>query len=357
MDALPSLNLSEQEMYQAICDRDTRYEGQFIIGVKTTGIFCRPGCRAKTPKKENISFFPDAATAAKSGFRPCKICQPLVPSDTPPNWIQPLLTRLEREPGERIKDQDLREMGLAPERVRRWFQKHHQMSFQAYQRATKMGQALGQLNYDDNKAASVIDTAFSLGYESLSGFQHAFKQQFDLPPTKSGEKTLITLTRISTPIGPLLAGACDQGICLLEFIDRWMLATQLKRLTKRMNALFAPGQHPHFDQLKLQLDQYFAGDRKTFELPLVMNGTPFQQRVWQQLMTIPSGTTRSYSEQAAAIGQPTATRAVAKANGDNMLAIVVPCHRVIGADGSLTGYGGGLPRKRFLLALEGAGEF
>ncbi|TAA41052.1 bifunctional transcriptional activator/DNA repair enzyme AdaA [Corallincola spongiicola] len=350
---LNELTLSEDEMYQAICDRDTRYEGQFLIGVKTTGIFCRPGCRAKTPKRENIAFFADAALAANSGFRPCKICRPLAPADSPPEWLKPLLERLHQQPDIRFKDFDLKQMGISPERVRRWFQKHHKMSFQAYQRATKMGQALGQLSYDNTDTQSVIDTAFSLGYESLSGFQQAFKKQFDLPPTKTGDKTLITLTRIPTVIGPLLAGATEQGICLLEFVDRWMLATQLKRLTKRMNGVFAPGDHPLFGPLKQQLDEYFSGQRKQFDLPLVMNGTPFQQRVWQQLMTIPSGTTRSYSEQAQAIGQPTATRAVAKANGDNMLAILVPCHRVIGANGALTGYGGGLPRKRFLLNLEG----
>jgi AraC family transcriptional regulator of adaptative response/methylated-DNA-[protein]-cysteine methyltransferase len=150
----------------------------------------------------------------------------------------------------------------------------------------------------------------------------------------------------------MLAGATDEGICLLEFVDRRMLETQLNRLSKLLHARVVPGSHTHFDKLDTQLGEYFSGKRKEFEIPLVLPGTPFQKKVWAGLQAIPYGSTRSYREQAEFIGSPNAVRAVAKANGDNRLAILIPCHRVIGANGELVGYGGGLSRKQYLLNLE-----
>ena len=153
-------------------------------------------------------------------------------------------------------------------------------------------------------------------------------------------------------MGPMLAGATDEGICLLEFVDRKMLETQLSRLKRVLSAEFVPGSNRHFEALSKQVYEYFAGKLKEFSLPLVLQGTPFQQEVWKALQMIPYGETRSYSEQAEVIGKPKALRAVAKANGDNRISIIIPCHRVIGKDGALVGYGGGLWRKKFLLDHE-----
>jgi AraC family transcriptional regulator of adaptative response/methylated-DNA-[protein]-cysteine methyltransferase len=150
----------------------------------------------------------------------------------------------------------------------------------------------------------------------------------------------------------MLAGATDAGVCLLEFIDTKMLETQISRLKRRLRAEFVPGSNRHFEALHQQVQEYFAGKRKEFSLPLVMQGTPFQQDVWKALQAIPYGETRSYQEQAGLLGKPRAVRAVAQANGDNRISIIIPCHRVIGKDGKLVGYGGGLWRKRFLLDLE-----
>jgi len=171
-------------------------------------------------------------------------------------------------------------------------------------------------------------------------------------PNSSKHNQLITVTRILTPLGPMLAGATDAGVCLLEFIDTKMLETQISRLKRRLRAEFVPGSNRHFKALHQQLQEYFAGKRKEFSLPLVMQGTPFQQDVWKALQAIPYGETRSYQEQAGLLGKPRAVRAVAQANGDNRISIIIPCHRVIGKDGKLVGYGGGLWRKRFLLDLE-----
>ena len=165
----------------------------------------------------------------------------------------------------------------------------------------------------------------------------------------------LCFTCLATPLGEMVAVATDQALCLLEFTDRSMLATQLDQLRRKRGTEPAESSNAVLEQAQLELDEYFGGTRRTFAVRLEPAGTEFQRRAWQLLATIPYGTTRSYAEQAVALGQPTATRAVARANGDNPIAIIVPCHRVIGADGNLTGYGGGLWRKRWLLDHEQGG--
>ena len=164
---------------------------------------------------------------------------------------------------------------------------------------------------------------------------------------------MITITRITTPLGPMMAGATAKGICLLEFTDRKSLETEIKQLQKLLKAPALPGQHLHFDQLNRELAEYFAGTRQTFTVPLHTPGTPFQNQVWEELTRIAYGSTRSYKQQAEILKQPSAIRAVANANGMNRISILVPCHRVIGSDGNLTGYGGGIWRKQWLLEHEG----
>ena len=166
-------------------------------------------------------------------------------------------------------------------------------------------------------------------------------------------KILLT-TQFKTPIGQMLAAGNQEGIWLLEYIGEDRLDLQMERLSKQMEVEFTDGECEHFELLSAELKEYFAGVRKSFVTPLVLSGTPFQKRVWEQLLTIPYGQTRSYKQQANLMGTPEAIRAIAHANGENRIAILIPCHRVIGADGSLTGYGGGLWRKRFLLELEEA---
>jgi AraC family transcriptional regulator of adaptative response/methylated-DNA-[protein]-cysteine methyltransferase len=150
----------------------------------------------------------------------------------------------------------------------------------------------------------------------------------------------------------MFACASKKGICLLEFTDRRMLETEFKDLRKRLNAVILPGENPHLDHVQSEMKEYFAGKRKTFTVPLDTPGTEFRQLVWRGLQDIPYGETRSYKQQAVALGNPKAVRAVASANGHNRITVIIPCHRVIGSDGSLTGYGGGLHRKKWLLDLE-----
>ncbi|HZE89630.1 MAG TPA: methylated-DNA--[protein]-cysteine S-methyltransferase, partial [Verrucomicrobiae bacterium] len=201
---------------------------------------------------------------------------------------------------------------------------------------------------------SLDDAVFSSGFESHSGFREAFARKFGAAPGRSRNAACVLLSWIRTPLGPLVAGATTDGICLLEFSDRRMLETQLRTVSRLFGGHAAPGTNPHLVRLRAELIDYFAGTLRRFTVPLVYPGSDFQKRVWDALLRIPYGATRSYEGLAVAIGRPSACRAVGHANGLNRIAIVIPCHRVIGKDGKLGGYGGGLRRKQFLLDLERA---
>ena len=316
--------------------------------MQTTGIFCRPTCSARKPLFENVTFYGSTKEALLEGYRPCKRCRPMESVGKPPEWLRPLLSEIDRDPTHRWSGADIRAHGLTPERLRRWFQNNHGMTFHAYSRARRLGSALGQMK----DGSGVTRAAFDSGYESLSGFHEAFRQYFGSSPTTISEAVLVHVDRIATPLGPMLVGATDEALCLLEFVDRRALPKQVERIRSRLSAAFVPGRNALVDTTAAQLQEYFEGRRRTFDLPLTLAGTPFQQDVWEALQRIPYGETRSYGDLARALGRPTAVRAVGKANGDNALAIVVPCHRVVGADGKLVGYGGGLWRKKRLLELE-----
>jgi AraC family transcriptional regulator of adaptative response/methylated-DNA-[protein]-cysteine methyltransferase len=336
------------EMYGAVVRRDPQYDGIFLMAVASTGIFCRPSCPARKPLRENVEFFATARDALFAGYRACLRCRPLEPAGVAPPWLRSLLDDVAAAPTEPWSDADLRGRGLDPVRVRRWFKSQYGMTFQAYRRGLRLGRALGQLR----EGASVTSAALDSGYDSLSGFSEALQQLVGRPPAASRDATAVILTRLLTPLGPMIAGATDEGLCLLEFLDRRMLEEQLKRVARLLPGPLTPGRHVLLDRTGDELRRYFAGELREFTVPLAAPGSEFQRRVWDGLRRIPYGATRSYAEQAAAIGRPDAVRAVARANGDNRIAIVIPCHRVVGSDGRLTGYGGGLWRKRWLLNLE-----
>ena len=339
---------SAPEMYRALCDRDASYEGVFFAGVRTTGIFCRPTCSARKPRSDNVEYYPSTHDALLAGYRPCQRCLPLEPNGATPSWLSPLIEEIEKHPARRWRDADLRKMNIDPSRARRWFQENHGMTFHAYQRSRRLGLALGRLQHGDD----LTRAAYEHGYESLSGFRDAFERTFADTPGRSRGSACVVVTRLLTPLGPMVAGSVDGGICLLEFADRRMLETQVKRLRRRFDAEIVPGSSDHIAELDDELKRYFTGALQEFTVPLVYPGTMLQVACWNYLRTIPYGATRSYAHQARALGRPSATRAVGRANGDNRLAIAIPCHRVIGADGRLTGYGGGLWRKRWLLEHE-----
>jgi len=335
-------------MLDAFLGRDASYDGIFLTGVQTTGIFCRPTCSAKKPRPENVQFFGTSREALNAGFRPCKRCRPLELVGSPPEWLRPLLSAVESDPARRWSDHDMRVAGFSPERVRRWFKRAHGMTFHAYSRARRLGSALGQVK----NGSRVSSAAFDAGYESLSGFQEAFRRYFGSPPSDLGDSMVVRVDRISTPLGPMLIAATDDALCLLEFVDRRALPTQVTRIREGLEAVFVPDSNEVIRRTARELSEYFKGSLRRFTIPTTAPGTDFQREVWDALCEIPYGETRSYSELAATVGRPKAVRAVGRVNGLNALAIVVPCHRVVGADGKLVGYGGGVWRKRRLLAVE-----
>jgi AraC family transcriptional regulator of adaptative response/methylated-DNA-[protein]-cysteine methyltransferase len=350
MSRLPPLSVMER----ASRERDDAFDGVFFIAVRTTGIFCRPSCPAKPPLAKNREYFATAREAVFAGYRPCKRCRPLDVNGRPPGWLAGLLAQVEGDPAERLRDADLRRRGVDPARVRRYFVKHYGMTFQAYCRGRRLGEALRKIR----KGAGVDDVALGHGYESLSGFRDAFLKTFGQPPgqARSASADCVVTTWVESPLGPLLAGARPEGICLLEFTDRRALEAQLATVRQRFACAVVPGTHAHLDRLKDELARYFAGSLRAFTVPLVYPGTPFQQKVWDRLQKIPYGQTLSYEALATAVGVQGAQRAVGRANGQNRIAIVIPCHRVVNKSGKLGGYGGGLWRKEFLLNLERGGN-
>lgn len=284
------------------------------------------------------------------GYRPCKVCKPLEKLGNPSEDIKRLLEYLEENPTIKIKDAGLKEMGLEPSQVRRWFLKNYKLTFHAYQRMFRANNAFQRFQSDQ----SVTDVAFDSGYDSLSGFNSMFKSIIGAsPPHKSKDRRIVNIIRIETALGMMIAAATDKGICMFEFADYKHLELELRQLADSFGAPLVQGNNPpHFDTLRKQLEEYFKGDRKDFSIPLDLVGTEFQKQVWLSLLQIPYGNTTTYAKQAELLGKPSAVRAVANANGKNKISIILPCHRVIGADGTLTGYGGGIWRKKKLLEFE-----
>ena len=344
------MQLSADIMYQASFNKNPDFEGVFWMGVKTTGIFCRPTCTARKPKSENVEFFQNTKDAILKGYRPCKVCKPLENPNETPEYIQKILEELRENPVLKFKDFDLVQRGVEPATVRRWFQKNHGMTFQAFQRMFRLNTAFKKIQQGEN----IMETAYDSGFESLSGFNESFKTIFGVSPKNSKTQKIIDLKRIETPIGTMYAAATVEGICMLEFTDRKMLETEFKDLAKSLNAIIIQGENPHFIPLEKELAEYFLGKRTEFTVPLSPVGTDFQKSVWKILMKIPYGETWNYKKQSEVLGDAKKVRAVANANGMNKISILIPCHRVIGSNGTLTGYGGGIWRKQKLLELEKA---
>jgi AraC family transcriptional regulator of adaptative response/methylated-DNA-[protein]-cysteine methyltransferase len=341
---------NRDQMVKAFISRDVAYQGVFFTGVRSTRIFCRIGCPAKTPGIHQLEFFANPKDAMAAGFRPCKRCRPIEVIGAVPDWLDQLVKAVDGAPEIRWSDADIRALKLEPDRVRRWFQKHRGMTFHAYARTRRLSMALSEIQEGSN----VVDAAFKNGYDSLSGFNEAFRGIFGANPKRAQSSVIMHTAHIQTALGPMVACATDQALCVLEFADRPMLATQIKRVRQHVGCLYVPSGNRIIDNVASQLDAYFAGRLRQFNVPLLTPGSAFQMSVWEGLKKIPFGETRSYAQMATCVGRPEAVRAVGKANGDNRIAIIIPCHRVIGSNGNLTGYGGGLWRKKRLLVIEEA---
>ncbi len=335
--------MSFDEMYAILGTRDTSYNAIFITAVQTTGIFCLPSCRARTPLAKNVRFYQSTSEAIQNGFRPCKVCKPLEQNGNIPDHIENLIKEIQDKPNNKITDDHLVARGIKPHTLRRWFKKNHGITFHEYQRSLRMGNAA----LDIKNGKSITHTADENGDDSIRGFRDGYRVVFGVSPSKSVEKR-----RVTTPLGILIACASEQGLCYLGYDKQLRIDAQLAEIAKELDAAILPGSNEHLTQAASELSEYFDGSRKEFSVSLHMVGTEFRKKVWVSLLDIPYAKTVSYKEQSISVGNLKAIRAVASSNGANKISIIIPCHRVIGSDGSLTGYASGLHRKKWLLDFE-----
>ncbi|WP_248924142.1 bifunctional transcriptional activator/DNA repair enzyme AdaA [Paenibacillus hamazuiensis] len=338
--------------YQALIDKKSEYEGIFYVGVRTTGVFCRPTCPARKPKFENCEFFETAKEALLASFRPCQRCRPLSHPGHVSELVRKLVNAVEENPEHRWTEEDFRKLCVDASTARRQFKKRFGMTFVEYARARRMGTALKHIR----AGGAVIEAQLSAGYESGSGFRDAFSRIMGAAPAHLGNQQILKASWLDTRLGPMIAIADEQALYLLEFIDRRGLEREIERLRRKTKSAVIPGSTPPIDSIEKELHDYFEGKLAEFKTPVKLLGSPFQKKVWDELRKIPPGQTISYGEIASAIGNPNGYRAVAQANGANQLAIVIPCHRVINLNGTLGGYGGGISRKQWLLEHEKNGR-
>lgn len=335
-------------LYQALLDRDQSYDGHVFVGVTSTGIFCRLSCPARKPKFENSRFFDHPSACLEAGFRPCQRCRPLDFFRGKEPIVAKLLDCLDARPDHFWCEGDLVEMELDPSTVRRAFKRHIGMTFLDMARLRRKARGLESIAAGN----SIIDAQLEAGYESGSGFREAINQLIGDSPAHLKGRELLRADWLETPIGSMLAVADKHHLHLLEFFERKGLPNEIKKLRQYSNSSISFGRFPPIDQIEAELKLYFGGGFAGFKTPCALHASPFTRSIWDALLQVPLGETRSYAELAQEAGRPTAVRAVANANGANQLAIIIPCHRTIGSDGSLTGYAGGLWRKRWLLEHE-----
>ena len=339
--------LTDEDRYLILSRRDKAYADSFFVGVKSTGIFCRPGCPARLPKFENCEFYNSAADALSSGFRACKRCHPASHLGEASALVKKLISEIEQNPERRWSEAEIKGLGFDPSTVRRQFQKRFGLTFTQYARQRRLGLAAQDLM----KGSSVINAQLTAGYESASAFRKAFAETFGAAPAKSTARPLF-IEWLSTPLGPMLAVCDDTHLYMLEFTTRKNMERGFAKLRKTYGRAVIPGRTAITDKIEAELNAYFSGTLQSFETPLAPTGTAFQNKVWAALRDIPYGTTCAYTDLAIAIGNEKAVRAVASSNANNGLALIIPCHRVIAKGGALGGYAGGLDKKQWLLDHE-----
>ncbi len=338
--------IPDAEAWTAVLARDRAFDGRFVTGVLSTGIYCRPSCAARHPRRENVRFFADGAAARAAGLRPCKRCSPDDVSRDERAVVAAIATI-------RAAEQPLAlaalaaETGYSPTHFQRVFTRHTGLSPAAYARALLAERAAEALTGE----GSVTEAIYAAGYSGPSRFYAANEGRLGMAPSawaNGGRGVTIRWAVVETTLGPMLVAATDKGVCRLSFGEgRAALEARFPQaelveggaefadlLSAVIAAVEAPGDFAH--------------------IPLDVKGTAFQEAVWRELRRIPPGETRSYAQLAAAAGNPKAMRAAGSANGANNVAVLIPCHRVIRTDGSLGGYAYGLEIKRALLTREGA---
>ena len=339
------VRLDSDTAWAAFERRDRSWDGRVIVAVKTTGIYCKPSCPARRPKRENVELFASADEARAAGFRSCLRCKPdEVGRDR--EAVAAAVRLIERAEEPPTLEQVAGAVGYAPHHFQRIFKRDLGVSPAEYARGLRNGRAAQALK----QGGRVTDAIYDAGYSSPSGFYSDARHRLGMKPSAwrdGGRGETIRWTTFDSPLGEMLIAATSNGICRLTFDDS---EQSLRRSFPNATIVRDDG------GLKQLVEGAVTAIERPLaapDLPIDVAGTAFQEAVWRELRKIPAGETRSYAQIAAAIGQPKAVRAVGTANGDNHVAVLIPCHRVIRSDGSLGGYAGGLDRKRKLLAAEG----
>lgn len=347
--------LTNDERWQAVIDRDRSVEGSFVLAVHTTGIFCRPGCPARTPRRENTSFFDSAGEAIRAGYRPCKRCKPTGESiaEEQGRVVEEVRRMIEESDTRLTLDEIAPRVGMSPGHLQRLFKAFTGLSPAEYGRSHRSY----RLRSTITMSPSVTQAQHETGFGSSSQFYAATTQELGMTPTAyreggAGQRIRFGIARWW--LGYLLVAATDRGIAAIQMGD-----TE-EALRDSVASTFPNAESVQddadFARVLDQVVELAEHPWQTSPVALDVRGTVFQHRVWSALRQIPAGSTRTYSEVAEAIGAPTAARAVARACADNPVPLVIPCHRVVGKDGKLTGYRYGIRRKQALLDREKTGD-
>ncbi len=345
----PTPIVDDEACYEAVVARDRSQDGKFVTAVRTTGIYCRPSCPARTPHRKNVVFYRTPAEAEAAGFRPCKRCSPNTQAFEA-DLAEQICRYVDAHLDEKLSLDELgRVVVISPQHLQRMFKRALGISPREYIAVRRLDHLKSRLKAGDTVTEAMYDAGFS---SSSRLYENAPERMGMTPADYRGGAKGLSMRYVVAPcsLGHVLAAATDRGICSV------MLDDTPDMLVSKLHEEF-PGAHIQADGETLReplagVLAYIEGKQPHIELPLDIRGTAFQQRVWQALQQIPYGETRSYSEVATAMGQPEATRAVASAIANNHIAVVIPCHRVVRQDGTMGGYKWGVARKEMLLQRE-----
>lgn len=347
-----TISIEQDPRWQQVLNRDTAADGTFVYAVKTTGVYCRPSCPSRRAKPGNVSFYECMDEAETAGFRECRRCHPRgqSPQDLSQEVVVAACRLIERSDQQPNLDDLARSMGYSTSHFHRQFKAATGLTPKTYGAAHRMRKMRRELS---RKESSVTSAIFDAGFNANSRFYETSNDALGMTPTafrKGGENAVIRFAVGECSLGSILVARSSKGICAISLgQDADQLVRDLQDSFPKADLI---GNDGHFEALVAEVVGFIEAPRLGLNLPLDIQGTAFQQRVWQALRSIPSGETVSYSELAERIGNPSAVRAVARACAANKIAIAIPCHRVIRNDGNLSGYRWGVERKKVLLARE-----
>jgi AraC family transcriptional regulator, regulatory protein of adaptative response / methylated-DNA-[protein]-cysteine methyltransferase len=342
---------NENQWWEAVQARDASQDGRFVFAVSSTGVYCRPSCPSKRPRRENVSFFVQPEQAEKAGFRPCLRCRPrAIGGNSRLRFVRAVCRYIEQHLDEPLTLARLgNEFHQSPFHVQRTFKSVLGITPKSYADSCRMK----QLKSDLRAGHSVTRAMYDAGYSSSSRLYERTASQLGMTPDKYRRGAIaahIRYTCTASPLGRMLVAATDKGICAIQFADN---DEELEHgLKHEFPFAFRKRDDDFMREWKDNLLDKLRGQRINSELPLDIQATAFQRRVWSYLQSIPLGETRSYAAVAKGIGQPTATRAVARACATNRIAVAIPCHRVVSSSGDSGGYRWGVERKKRLLEME-----